>query len=236
MQTTHKNIPLTFLVTFAIIISYFFSFPAFHVSAMEKSPDNIEELQDQNIEFIECTSTSSIVRENTESGHVISEYNSDTQTLTITEYNIYDVIESEKEYSAEELASLILQNSSVSRSSYTSHISCYTSSKRNYDIYTYPTYVLWDAYRSNDEKHYIQNNVNITKLNDYKGKVDSLSGAEQGLIAYAGASAAAIGFGAAVTGGSGAALATLTQLIGGVPAVYSYSNALGAADTAFNAL
>lgn len=235
MKISRRNVSLTFLVFFTVI-SYFLSFSAIHVSAMEKLPENIEEMQNQNIEFVEYTSTSSTVRENTENGYIISEYNSDTQTLNVTRYNIYDVIESENEYSAEELASLISQNPLVTRASYTSHISCYTSSKRNYDIYTYPTYVLWDAYRSNDEKHYIQNNVNVTKLNDYKGKIDTLSGAEQGLITYAGASVAAIGFGAAVTGGSGAALAALTQLIGGVPAVYSYANALGAADAAFDAL
>ena len=118
MKISRRNVSLTFLVFFTVI-SYFLSFSAIHVSAMEKLPENIEEMQNQNIEFVEYTSTSSTVRENTENGYIISEYNSDTQTLNVTRYNIYDVIESENEYSAEELASLISQNPLVTRASYT---------------------------------------------------------------------------------------------------------------------
>lgn len=49
-------------------------------------------------------------------------------------------------------------------------------------------------------------------------------------------SVANIGFGAAISGGPGAALAALTQLVGGVAPVYAYTNALDAADNSFNSL
>lgn len=55
-------------------------------------------------------------------------------------------------------------------------------------------------------------------------------------IRYAGISVANIGFGAAISGGPGAALAALTQLVGGVAPVYAYTNALDAADNSFNSL
>lgn len=237
-QITSKSRPAIRSILYSLLVlSLFctFSIPAF---AQEKSGTDLTGtvLCDNQLSITYYTDTESVVRENRESGYILYTYNSEENSLIITEYDNDDNVLSNSLYSSDELASMANETNYISRASYTSHSSCYTKSNRNYDIYTYPTYVLWDAYKASSEKHYIQNNNNITKLFDHKSKVDSLSSAETSLIAYAGISVANIGFGAAISGGPGAALAALTQLVGGVAPVYAYTNALDAADNSFNSL
>lgn len=235
INKTRSAIRSIFYSLLALSLFCTFSMPAF---AQEKTSTDLTGtvLCDNQLSITYYTDTESIVKESREVGYVLYTYNSEENSLIITEYDNDDNVLSNSQYSSDELVSMVNEANYIPRASYTSHTSCYTKSNRNYDIYTYPTYVLWDAYKASSEKHYIQDNNNIAKLFDYKSKVESLSGAETSLIVYAGMSAASIGFGAAISGGPGAALAALTQLIGGVEPVYTYTSALDAADNSFNSL